>query len=79
MARSKQTLAKVIQDKDAPVEKPVLAQAIIKISVAFTRLLESGLNERAVVAFVADATTVGRPDIRAVLASLKVLAKDYCR
>lgn len=43
------TRAKVIQDKDEPVDRPVLAKA------------------------------VGRPDIRAVLSSLKNLEKDYCR
>lgn len=73
------TRAKVIQDKDEPVDRPVLAKAVVDIAYAFRKLLNSGLNEKAIVALVADATTVGRPDIRAVLSSLKNLEKDYCR
>jgi hypothetical protein len=79
MIRSNRTTVKVQQDKDAPIERPVLAKAIVEIGKGFTRLLASGLNERAVIALVADSSNVGRPDIRAVLESLKSLERNYCR
>lgn len=73
------TRAKIIQDEEKPVERPVLATAIVEISRAMTKLLDGGLNERAVVCLVHDACGVGKPDIRAVLSSLKTLHRDFCR
>ena len=78
MIRSNRTTVKVEQDKDAPVEKLVLAQSIVEISKAMTHLLNTGINERAIVALVADSTDVGRPDIRAVLQSLRTLEANHC-
>lgn len=69
----------VTQDTEAPVERPVLATSIVEISHALTKLLTSGLTEHAIVVLVADSSGVGRPDVRAVLAGLKNLRKDYCK
>ena len=73
------TKATVTQDKDEIIERPVLAKAIVEISRSFTKLLSNGLNERAIVCLVHDASGVGKPDVRAVLWSLKSLEKDFCR
>jgi len=79
MVRSNRTVkVKIEQDEEAPIERRVLAVEIMKISAALSHLLDSGLNERAIVALVADATDVGRPDIRAVLTSLKTLHREFC-
>ncbi len=68
----------VEQKKEDPIERKVLARSILDISASMHKLLGSGLNERAIVALVADYSGVGRPDIRAVLNSLRQLSKEYC-
>lgn len=68
----------VHQNPDNVIEKFVLAKAITDISQAMTRLVASGLNERAIVCLVHEASGVGKQDIRAVLASLRTLAKEFC-
>ena len=70
---------RVVQDEENPVEKKVLAQSIRDISKAFQKLLSSGLNQRAIVSLVHDSSGVGKPDIRAVLESLKTLEKEFCQ
>jgi len=69
----------VDQDPEAPIEKRVLAKTILEISVSMHKLIGSGLNERAVVCLVHDLSGVGKPDIRAVLKSLKELHKSFCK
>ena len=73
------TIAKVQQDPEKLIEKPVLAKAIVDISIAFNRLSASGLNERAIVCLVHEASGVGKPDIRAVLSGLRGLERDFCK
>ena len=73
------TKATITQDKEDVVERPVLAKAIVEISRSFTKLLGTGLNERAIVCLVHEASGVGKPDVRAVLQSLRSLEKDFCR
>ena len=73
------TKATIKQDKDEVIERPVLAKAIVEISKAFRKLISSGLNEWAIVCLVHDSSGVGKPDVRAVLSSLKSLEKDFCR
>jgi hypothetical protein len=75
----KQVKVKVLQNPDEVIEKPVLAKAIIDIAKAFNRLSASGLNERAVVCLVHEASGVGKPDVRAVLSSLRTLERDFCK
>lgn len=73
----KKTNVLITQDPEAPIERTVLAGAIIGIEYAMKKLLKSGLNRRAIVVLVHDSCNVGKPDIRAVLESLETLAKDY--
>lgn len=70
---------RVIQDEEKPVPKEVLAEAIVKIGAAADALKASGLNEKAIVILLSDATKVGKPDIRAVLNGLRQLRAWYCR
>jgi hypothetical protein len=73
------TKVKVEQNPEEPVERPVLATAIKAISFHMERLVKSGLNERAIVCLVHDYSGVGKPDIRAVLDSLKNLERMFCK
>lgn len=78
---------KIHQDPAAPVEKSLLASAIIDISNAMKKLTASGLNRRAIVILTHHnckasghpPTKVGQRDIEAVFKSLESLAKTYTR
>jgi hypothetical protein len=72
-------LVKVTQDEQKPVEKEVLATAIVSISDAVKKLYDSGLNRRAVVALLADSTKLGKGTIETVLDSLLDLRKTYTK
>lgn len=70
---------KVIQDPEQPVEKEVLAQAIIKISEASDALSRSGVNRRGVVALIHDYTKLNKGVIEAVLEALRDLRATYAK
>lgn len=59
-------------------DRDTLAQAIVRISDGFQRLQSSGLNLNAIVALLHDSTSVGKREIRCVLAGLGELKKNYC-
>src|SRR5271157_3011824 len=69
----------VVQDEEAPVEKPVLATAIVVISDAMKKLEKSGLNRKGVIALINDDTKLGKGTIETVLLSLGNLAKTYTK
>jgi len=71
-------MAKVVQS-DPPVEKEVLAEAIVNISKGMTGLLKSGLNKRAITLLIQDHTGLNRGAITAVLDALPQLEKMYCK
>lgn len=71
--------AKIIQDETAPIEREVLAQAIVNISSSFARLLKFGLNRRAITVLIAYDTKMGIGQIENVLDSLERLAQNYTR
>jgi len=71
--------AKIVQTEEAPVEKEILATAIVKISDAVKKLYDGGLNRSAVVALVADDTKLGKKTIETVLDSLLDLRKNYTK
>ena len=54
-----------------------LADNLITVALAFEKLTTSGLNERAIVLLVQDATGVRRDNIRAVIHAVKNLDKMY--
>lgn len=76
MARTKVV---VRQDEEAPVEKGVLAEAIIKISTAAEILRRSGLSEKAIIVLLADKTKIAKGTIEAVLDGLTDLRREYTR
>jgi hypothetical protein len=65
--------------KVKPVEKEVLAEAIVAISGSLQSLLSSGLTQEAIIVLVHDDSKVGKPTIRAVLSSLRGLKQRYCK
>lgn len=69
----------VQQDPEKPVEKNILAQAIVDIAGAMKKLLASGLNEQAIVTLVAGKTGFGHGTIRTVMQAMSHLERDYCR
>lgn len=70
---------RIVQDEQAPVEKDVLATAIVQISEAMKRLSKSGINRKGIVALVNDDTKLGKGLIETVLISLENLAKNYAK
>ena len=71
-------MAKVIQT-DPPVEKEVLADAIIRVSDGMSALSRSGLNQRAIVALLQDYTNLPKTQIKMVLNGLSELKGMYCK
>lgn len=70
---------KVVQDKDKPVAKETLAEAIVRIGEAADALKRSGLNEDAIVTLLHAKCGVGKPAIRDVLYGMRQLRAWYCR
>ena len=67
----------VIQDEETPVPKDILAAEICKLSDATNKLILSGLNQKAVVILLRDATGLSKRDINAVLDGLGQLRAEY--
>ncbi len=68
----------IVQDPEAPVEKTVLAKAILDINVAATALKKSGLNRRAIVVLVSHSSKQPQYVVSNVLDGLEQLKRDYC-
>lgn len=71
------TKLKIEQDPDAPVERAVLAKAILDISAAVTALKKSGLNRKAIVVLAAHASKQPQYIVANVLDALEQLKRDY--
>lgn len=67
----------ITQDDDDPIATEVLAQAICKLSDASNQLLSSGLNKKAIVVLLRDATNLSKRNITAVLDAMGQLRQDY--
>lgn len=72
-------MVKVIQNDEKPIEREVLAEAIVRIGDAMKRLNASGLNRRAIIALINDDTKMGKGTIECVLDSLSTLSSTYCK
>ena len=70
------TRRRVTEPEDEQQEED-LAKAIRSISRSARKLTKSGLNRRAMVVLLADATKLPRRDIESVLDSLDELADRY--
>ena len=69
----------VKQNPEAPVEKKVLAQAIVDISVAVKKLSASGLNRKAITLLTAHSSGQYQNTVERVIDALENLAKTYCK
>lgn len=68
----------VIQIKpEASVTKEMLASAIIRLSDSSNELLNSGLNERAILALLFDSTKISKKTCKKVLDAVGQLRSDY--
>lgn len=71
------TIVNVTQDKAHPVTKEVLATAICKLSDNTSKLLQSGLNHKAIVVLLRDATGLPKTKINMILNAINQLRTDY--
>jgi hypothetical protein len=62
---------------DPPVDKVILAKAIVDASAAMKRLAASGLNQKAIRLLVSHSSGVNQTQVKCVLDSLEQLAADY--
>jgi len=68
-----------VKKSDPPESTELLADSIVRISEALTKLHASGVNRKAIVILIQAATKLSRRDIEAVLDAQKRLAGWYCR
>ncbi len=64
---------------DPPESKEILAEAIVRLGDSVRKLDESGLNHKAIVLLLQDATKLPKRDIELVLSSIPRLKAWYCR
>lgn len=64
---------------DPPESTEILAEAIVRIGGAMKKLGDSGLNHKAIVVLIQDATKLPKRDIELVIDAQKRLAGWYCR
>lgn len=69
---------RVQEDPENPVEKGVLAQAIVNISKAAQKLHQDGLNQKAIVILLHHSTKIPMRDIQLVLENIRTLEQQYC-
>lgn len=75
----KAVTVRVEQDKNAPVEQSVLAQAIVDISHAMRVLTSSGMNRKAIVILAAHSSGQSQAKVLAVMNALEGLEREYVR
>lgn len=68
-----------VKKSEPPESKEILAEAIVRIGDAFAALQKSGLNTKAIIVLIKDATGLPQRDIKLVLDSLSRLKGWYCR
>lgn len=64
---------------DPPESKEILAEAIVRIGDAVAKLNASGLNKKAIVLLLNDATKVNKTEIIKILDALPKLRGWYCK
>lgn len=62
-----------------PESKEILAEAIVRIGEGFDALAKSGMNKKAIIVLIHDATGLAKRDIVTVLDALPRLRGWYCR
>ncbi len=79
MAKSPLKKLIVVQPEEKPVSNEVLAASIVRISDEFARATSTGLNRRALVVLLKDATGVAQYEINKILDALPDLKAMYCK
>lgn len=69
----------VVVKSDPPETTEILADAIVRLSEAHEKLKSSGLNRKAIILLLNDATGVGKRDIATILDAMPRLRGWYCR
>lgn len=75
--RTKQPKVVVVQDEANPVEKSVLAKAIIDISMAAKKLTSAGINRKGIVVLLSHSTKLPQTIVKAVLDGMEELQETY--
>lgn len=70
---------KIKKNEAKPESTEILAEAIVRIGEAASKLSASGLNRKAIVVLIHDETKISKRDIIIVLDSLTRLEGWYCR
>lgn len=69
----------VKKNSDKPESTEILAEAIVRIGEGFDRLNKSGVNKKAIVVLICDATKLPKKTVTTVLDALPRLRGWYCR
>ena len=75
----KNTNIKIVKNIEKPESTEILAETVIRIGENMEKLQKSGLNRRAIIALLRDATGLGKGDIELVIDSLAKMKGWYCR
>jgi hypothetical protein len=68
-----------VTKSDPPESKEILAEAITRLGDSVAKLNASGLNKKAILILLQDATKLPRKDIQAVLDAIPRLRGWYCK
>lgn len=69
---------KITNNEENPVEKEVLAEAIVRMSEGVNALSKSGINKKGIILLVHDHTKLPKREIESVIDSLAELKSLYC-
>ena len=67
------------KENEDPIPVEILAQSIKKISDSFKRMKAAGLSDRAIVVLLHDASGIGKPAIKCILAAMEDLERLYLK
>jgi hypothetical protein len=68
-----------VTKSDPPEPTEILASAILRIGAGMKRLEAGGLNEKAIIVLLHDATGLPKRDIKTIIDAQRRLAGWYCK
>lgn len=74
----KNPVATVVQDEQEPIAAEIMAKAIVEISEAMKRVINSGIRRRAIVTLIHEQSKVGKREIELVLNNLDQFRSLWC-
>lgn len=69
---------KIINNEENPVEKEILAEAIVRMSEGVQKLSKNGLNKKAIIILIQDQTKFSKREIESVIDAIGQLQRLYC-